>query len=212
MKGAIWIFILSHFILEPRKATIIEALINGFILCIQPKQCLKEAYYCLRPRYKTHPSQRSVPVFFLSSLSSKISKTRQASVAAFKEWGLCSTKPEVPAASWWAWRWGQGGVGRQKSSRGSAGEGCSPTFLRQTFPSLNYTQLSCKNSFLGLAEGLSFQSTHPWKNTGMSDHSVDNQSAAPRERTRTPWVIRQYSVHVYPPSMKLLRSLMSEAA
>lgn len=128
-------------------------------------------------------------------------------MAAFKERGLCGTKPEVPAASWWAWRWGQRGVRPQKSSRGSAGEGCSPTFLRQTFPSLNlHPAFLQKTASWVWQRGCRFslptrERTQKWVN-------VDNRSAAPRERTEdTVGYSTVFCTHL-PPSMKLLHSLM----
>ena len=133
------------------------------------------------------------------------------------EWGLHGTKPAIPLASCGAWRWRQGGAPRQKSSRSSTCEVCEPcTFLQQTLPLLNYTQLFCKKQLLRFGRGVVVSVHPPMKEHRMSNHSMDNQNATSREWTGIPRVIPRHPVSshslVYPPSMNLLHSLILEAA
>lgn len=195
MKGAIWIFILSHFILEPRKATIIEAFLNGFILCIQPKRCLKEDYYCLCPRYKNHPSQRWVPGFFLFSLSSKsLKQDRPAWQLSRNVVFVARSQRCLQQAG------GHGAEGKEefdhrRAAEAAPGKGAHPPSCGRLFPRWIKPSFLAKTASWVWQRGGGFSlparaRTQEWVN-------VDNRSAAPRERMRTPWVIRQYSVHIY---------------
>lgn len=163
------------------------------------------------------------PRFLFFYLSSKFLKQDRTSVAAFKEWGLRGRKPGVPLASCWAWCWGQGGARRQKSSRASAWEGGKPGTARACRLSAADSSLVELHSAFLQKQLLGFgrevvvfgPPTHERRREGVTIAWTTKMLHPESKRGRHGLfdsILLVVDVHVYPPPVKLLRSLILEAA